>query len=99
VIAITQRDGQVMFAVRLQPRAREDGVRGEHAGALKIRVTAPALESRANQALRELLAERLNVPVSAVRIVAGEKSRDKQLAVAGVSAAQIEALAREGGPK
>jgi uncharacterized protein YggU (UPF0235/DUF167 family) len=50
---------------------------------------APALENRANEALRRLLAERLNVPVAAVRIVAGEKSRTKRISVAGVTREQI----------
>jgi uncharacterized protein (TIGR00251 family) len=90
---LTERDGGVTFAVRVMPRASRDAIEGEHDGALKIRLTAPPVEDRANDALRRLLAERLNVPVSAVRIVAGEKSRTKRVLIAGVTRAQaIEAL-------
>jgi uncharacterized protein YggU (UPF0235/DUF167 family) len=48
-------------------------------------LNAPPVDDRANEALRRLLAERLNVAVSAVRIVAGEKSRTKHVAIAGVT--------------
>jgi uncharacterized protein (TIGR00251 family) len=89
VIETVERDGELMFAVRVAPRASRDAIEGEHAGALKVRVTAPPLEDRANQAVRRLLADRLNVSVSAVRIVAGEKSRNKRVAIAGVSRAQF----------
>ena len=89
MIEIAERDGCVVFAVRVTPRASRDAIEGEHAGALRIRLTAPPVEGRANEALRRLLAERLNVPVSAVRIVAGETSRTKRVSIAGVSRAQI----------
>jgi uncharacterized protein len=65
--------GSVTFYVQVQPRASRDAIEGEHGDALKIRLTAPPVEDRANQALVQLLAERLNVPRAAVRIVAGEK--------------------------
>ena len=89
MIETIERDGELAFAVRVAPRGSRDAIEGEHAGALKVRVTAPPLEDRANQAVRRLLADRLNVPVSAVRIVAGEKSRNKRVAIAGVSRAQF----------
>jgi len=92
MIEIHERDGTVTFSVRVMPRASRDSVEGEHGGALKVKLTAPALENRANEALRRLLAERLNVPLAAVRIVAGEKSRAKRVAIAGVSRDQIAAL-------
>jgi uncharacterized protein len=93
VIEITERDGAVVFAVRVTPRASRDAIEGEHQGALKVRLTAPPVEDRANEALRRLLAESLNVPVSAVRIVAGEKSRTKRVIVAGATRTQILELA------
>ncbi len=88
-----KRGGSVVFAVRVTPRASRDAIEGEHQGALKVRLTAPPVEDRANEALRRLLAKRLNVPVSAVNIVAGGKSRTKRVEIAGVSEAQIKALA------
>lgn len=89
MIEITERDGETSFAVRVVPRASRDAIQGEHAGALKVRLTAPPVDDRANEALRRLLAEHLKVPVSAVRIVAGEKSRTKRVAIRGVSRAQV----------
>jgi uncharacterized protein (TIGR00251 family) len=94
VIEIAERAGGVAFAVRVTPRASRNTIEGEHAGALKVRLTAPPVEDRANEALRRLLAERLNVPASAVRIVAGEKSRTKRVAVAGVLKAKVLELFR-----
>jgi uncharacterized protein (TIGR00251 family) len=93
VIETTEREGAVVFAVRVTPRASRNAIEGEYQGALKVRLTAPPVEDRANEALRRLLAERLNVPVSAVRIVAGDKSRTKRVTVAGATRTQILALA------
>lgn len=87
--------GTVVFAVRVQPRASKNEVAGVMEGALKIRLQAPALEERANQALCEFLAERLGRPKSAVRILSGERSRVKRVEVLGVTAAEVEALLRE----
>ncbi len=94
MIEATERDGAITFAVRVAPRASRNAIEGEHDGALKVRLTAPPLDGRANDALRRVLAERLNVPISAVRIVSGEKSRTKRVVVAGVSRAEVAAMAR-----
>ena len=85
--------GGVTFYVQVQPRASRDAIEGEYADALKIRLSAPPVDDRANAALVRLLAERLNVPRAAVRIVAGEKSRRKRVVVAGVKREQVLALA------
>jgi len=91
---IREGDGAVIFPVRVAPRASRDAIEGEHQGALKVRLTAPPVEDRANEALVRLLAARLNVPKSAVRIVAGEKSRLKRVEISGVSRAQIAELVK-----
>jgi uncharacterized protein (TIGR00251 family) len=92
-VQITQKDGAVSFAVRVQPRTSRDEIAGEYQDGPKIRLTAPPLDGRANEALRRLLAARLKVPRAAVRIVAGEHSRTKRVEVRGVTAAMIRALA------
>jgi uncharacterized protein (TIGR00251 family) len=92
VIEITEREGVVTFLVRVQPRGSRDAIEGEHDGALKVRLTAPPVDGRANEALRRLLAERLCVAMAAVQIVAGEKSRTKRVSVAGVTKAQVVAI-------
>jgi uncharacterized protein len=94
VIEIAEREGGVEFGVRVTPRASRDAIEGEYQGALKVRLTAPPVEDRANEALCRLLAERLNVFASAVRILAGGKSRMKRVSIAGVSRARILSLLR-----
>ena len=84
--------GTVIFAVRVQPRACKDEITGEIAGALKIRLQAPALEGRANEALIEFLVELLKTSKSAVRILSDERSRIKRLEIRGVTKHQIERL-------
>src|SRR5271169_6489913 len=89
---LQEKDGGITFAVRVAPRSSRDAIEGEYQGALKVRLTAPPVDDRANEALRRLLAERLKVPVSAVRIVAGEKSRTKRVSIMGVKREQVAAL-------
>jgi uncharacterized protein (TIGR00251 family) len=92
-LQITQKDGMVSFIVRVQPRARRDEIAGEWQDGLKIRLTAPPVDDRANEALRRYLAANLKVPLSAVRIATGEHSRIKRVEISGVTAAMIESLA------
>ena len=81
--------GTVNFTVRVQPRASKDEIAGTLAGALKIRLRAPALENRANEALVVFLAELLKRPKSAVRIQSGERSRTKRVEIHGVTRQQV----------
>jgi uncharacterized protein (TIGR00251 family) len=92
-VQISEKDGTVSFAVRVQPRASSDEIVGEHQDGLKIRLTAPPVDDRANQALCRLLAMRLKVPLTAVRIASGERSRTKRVEIFGVTAAMVRALA------
>ena len=89
---ITEKDGVVSFAVRVQPRASREEIAGEWQDALKVRLTAPPVDDRANEALRRLLAARLKVPLSAVRIAAGERNRTKRVEIWGVTVAAVRAL-------
>jgi uncharacterized protein (TIGR00251 family) len=77
------------FAVRVQPRARRNAVAGAAGDALKLALTAPPVQGRANQACVEFLAELLGVSPSSVTIAAGETSRNKLIRVSGMSAAEI----------
>jgi uncharacterized protein (TIGR00251 family) len=92
-VLITEKDGVVTFAVRVQPRASRDEISGEYQDALKIRLTAPPVDDLANEALRKLLATRLKVPLAAVRIASGERSRTKRVEIQGVTPAMIRGLA------
>jgi len=84
--------GTLVLAVRVQPRASTDEVAGVTGGALKVRLQAPALDGRANEALCAFLAALLKRPKSAVRILAGERGRNKRVEIFGVEARAIEAL-------
>jgi uncharacterized protein len=86
------QNGAVVLLVRVQPRASKDEIAGVMGGALKVRLRAPAVEDRANEALCEYLAELLKTPKAAVRILSGHHSRSKRVEVRGVTEQQILAL-------
>jgi uncharacterized protein len=74
------------LAIRVQPRAKHTEIAGERGGAVVIRVAAPPVDGKANDAVRRLIAQRLGVPRSAVEIVRGESARDKLVRIEGLSA-------------
>lgn len=78
------------FSVRVHPRAKKNAIAGEVGDALKISLTAPPVEGRANDACIRFLAELLQVPRSSVTIAAGDTSRNKVIRVHGLTAAQVE---------
>src|ERR1700752_922188 len=92
MLELQTREGAVIFSVRAQPRASKDEVAGVMDGALKVRLRAPAMEDRANEALCEFLAELLKRPKSAVRILSGHHSRSKRVEVLGVTEGEVLAL-------
>jgi uncharacterized protein len=71
------------IAVRVQPRASRDEIAGERAGVLVLRVKAPPVDGRANAAACRLVAKRVGVPPSHVKVVRGESARDKLLEIEG----------------
>ena len=79
------------IAVRVQARARREEIAAVRDGVPVVRVTAPALEGRANRAVCRLVAERLGVAPTQVTIVRGERSRDKLLEVSGIDQAAADA--------
>jgi uncharacterized protein (TIGR00251 family) len=76
-----------VLRVRVVPNAKRSEVVGLHGEAIKIKIQAPAQGGRANGALFEFLAEKLGVPVRQVTLLAGEKSRDKIVAIEGLEEA------------
>jgi uncharacterized protein (TIGR00251 family) len=88
---LTTTAAGICLAVKLQPRASKNEIGPSQGNEIKIRVTAPPVEGAANEALIRFLAETLGCARSAVRIVRGQSSRHKTVAVAGVSAAEARA--------
>ena len=82
------------ISVRVQPRAKSDALVGLRDGALIVRVTAPPLDGRANDAVCRLLAQVLNLRTSSLTIIRGEHARDKVVAVEGLDQAAAEAAVR-----
>jgi uncharacterized protein len=75
--------------VRLLPGARTEEILGERGGALRVRVTAPALEGRANEALCRLIAKRARIGVRRVSIARGARAREKLVRVEGVGVGEL----------
>ena len=76
--------------LRVSPGANSAHVVGRHGEAWKVRVTAPAEEGRANEAVVRLLAETLSLPRDAVTLVSGHGARDKIVQLTGLDPTQIE---------
>ena len=95
MIPIRDTPSGATFQVKVHPRAKKNAITGVIGDALKVALTAPAIEGRANEACISFFAELLNVPRSSVTIAAGESSRNKLIRVSGVSAAQVEKKLRQ----
>lgn len=86
---IETRDGVVIVQVRVQPKASRNAVCGLVEGRFRIALTAPPIDGAANKALREFVAKVVGIPKSAVVLTAGEKSREKTLALSGTAEAHV----------
>ena len=80
------QDGTLVICVHAQPGAKRTEVAGLHGDALKIRVAAPALEDRANDALIEFIAKRMGVAKRDVALISGAKSREKRFEIRALAA-------------
>jgi uncharacterized protein (TIGR00251 family) len=90
MIAITDHAEGCVLPVRAQPGARRAAILGEQAGALRVAVTAPAVEGRANKALLEVLRVTLGLKRSQVELLTGETNRAKRFLIRGLSRAELE---------
>ena len=81
----------VILDVRVIPRAKKTEIFGVRDGALVVRLAAPPVEGAANRSLVAFLADTLRLPSRAIQILSGERGRHKRIAIAGVSAAAVEA--------
>jgi len=89
MVAIQNSSNGVTFAVKVHPRAKKNAITGEVGDALKLALTAPPVDGKANEACIDFFAKLLKVPRSSVTIAAGQTSRNKVMRVAGLSAQQV----------
>jgi len=89
MFALRETGDGVAFAVKVHPRAKKNAITGELGDALKLSLTTPPVEGRANEACVEFFAKLLKVPRSSVTIASGQTSRNKVIRVAGVTAAVV----------
>lgn len=86
-------DGGLILTVHVQPGAAHTGIAGIHGDALKVRLRAPPVDGRANEALLGYLGEALGLPRRNLDLVSGQTSRRKRVRVAGASVDALLALA------
>ena len=86
MFAIAETAGSVTFAIKVHPHAKKNAITGELGDALKVSLTTPPVEGRANEACIEFFAKLLKVPRSSVTIASGLTSRNKVIRVAGLNA-------------
>jgi hypothetical protein len=91
-IELQQTDAGVIVSVRAHPKARRNAITGEHAGRLRIAVTAPPEKGKANSAIAEILAEALRVPASRVSLIAGTAAPLKKFLVIGLTLESVRDL-------
>jgi uncharacterized protein (TIGR00251 family) len=89
MFAIHERDGNVTFAVKVHARAKNNALTGEIGGVLKVSLTAPPVDGRANAACIEFFANLLKLPRTSVTIASGQNSRNKVIRVVGVRTEQL----------
>lgn len=90
MIGLTDHAEGVILPVRAQPGARRNGVQGDQAGALKVAVTAPPEDGRANKALIEELSKALKIKRSQIELIGGQTSRDKRFLIRGLTKGELE---------
>jgi uncharacterized protein (TIGR00251 family) len=90
MISIHESTGGVTIHVRVHPRAKKNAVTGVIGDALKLSLTAPPIEGRANEAVIDFFAELLRLPRSSITIAAGQTSRNKVVRITGISASGLE---------
>ena len=89
MLAIHDTATGATFIVKVHPRAKKNAITGAVGDAIKLALTAPPIDGRANAACIDFFAKFLNVPRSSISIAAGQSSRRKVIRVAGLSAHEL----------
>ncbi|HZE69825.1 MAG TPA: DUF167 domain-containing protein [Pyrinomonadaceae bacterium] len=93
MIDSAEKNGYLMFRVKVVPRASRSEIAGELDGALRVRIAAPPVDGAANEELIKTLARFLNVPRGTIELAAGHSSRTKQVRVKGATQRDLAKLA------
>ena len=91
MIPVRDTPAGATFEVKVHPRARKTAIVGEVGNALKLALTAPPVEGRANEACIAFFAELFKIPRASVTIAAGQSSRNKVIRITGKTAAEVQA--------
>ena len=91
-LSVDANPHRLLLSVHLQPGSKFTGLAGLHGGAVKIRITAPAVENKANAALIAFLRELLDVSANQIRIVGGRHARRKRIEITGAGDALLARL-------
>jgi hypothetical protein len=89
MIPVHETETGASFSVKIHPRAKKNAITGEVGDVLKLALTAPPVDGKANEACIEFFANLLKVPRSSVTIASGQTSRNKVIRVSGLSAAEV----------
>ena len=89
MIPLKKTSGGITFAVKVQPRARKNAITGTFGDALKLALTAPPIEGKANEAVIDFLADFFDIPRSSITIASGKTSRLKAVHIRGASAEHL----------
>ena len=84
MIAVSEHSQGCVLPIRAQPGAKKNAILGEHAGALRVAVTAAPERGKANEAIRDVLCDSLGCKASQVAILSGEASREKRFLISGM---------------
>jgi len=95
MINYSEKDGQLIFKVRVVPRASRSEIVGEHDGVLRVRIAAPPVDGAANEELVRLLSQLFGLPRGAIEISAGHSSKMKTVKVTGGSGSDLETMGSE----
>jgi len=99
MFAIRDCSKSASFAVKVHPRAKKNAIVGELGDTLKVAITAPPIDGKANEACIEFFANLLKVPRSSVTIASGQTSRNKVVRVAGLSGKEVEQRLKIASPR
>lgn len=92
MILIKETPDGVIFNIRVLPRSSRCEIAGIQNDALKLKITAPPVEGKANEECIRFLSDRLGVKRSKISIVAGQKSKNKSIAISGLTRKDIESI-------